>query len=155
MMQEEFSALYKAIAIAVFMVFVVMAAQFESPKFSFMVMTTILSSLVGSFAFEGIYDHQHDFLLGFLVLVEPLSITVSSMYGYGNQYRMTMDLDCLIEAGATRLRPILMMSGHPVHDSNGPCHWQQRFHHPGCGNIGGPTAGAGGVVHLDLAAEWQ
>ena len=41
MMAEEFSALYQAIAVAVFLVFVVMAAQFESPKFSFMVMTTI------------------------------------------------------------------------------------------------------------------
>ena len=49
MMQEEFSGLYNAIAVAVFLIFVVMAAQFESPKFSFMVMTTIPFSLVGSF----------------------------------------------------------------------------------------------------------
>ena len=48
MMKSEFS-LYRAIAIAVFLVFVVMAAQFESVKFSIMVMTTILFSLVGSF----------------------------------------------------------------------------------------------------------
>ena len=40
-MNEEFSSLGQAIAIAVFLVFVVMAAQFESPKFSIMVMTTI------------------------------------------------------------------------------------------------------------------
>lgn len=33
MMQEEFSALYQAIAVAVFLVFVVMAALFESPNF--------------------------------------------------------------------------------------------------------------------------
>ena len=32
--QEEFSALYGAIGTAVFLIFVVMAAQFESPKFS-------------------------------------------------------------------------------------------------------------------------
>ena len=49
MMQEEFSGLYNAIAVAVFLIFVVMSAQFESPKFSFMVMTTIPFSLVGSF----------------------------------------------------------------------------------------------------------
>ena len=41
MMKSEFSSLYRAIAIAVFLVFVVMAAQFESVKFSIMVMTTI------------------------------------------------------------------------------------------------------------------
>ena len=40
-MMEEFANLGGAIAIAVFLVFVVMAAQFESPKFSLMVMTTI------------------------------------------------------------------------------------------------------------------
>ena len=32
MMQEEFGSLYSAIAIAVFLVFVVMASQFESVK---------------------------------------------------------------------------------------------------------------------------
>lgn len=41
MMNEEFASLGQAIATAVFLVFVVMAAQFESPKFSIMVMTTI------------------------------------------------------------------------------------------------------------------
>ena len=35
-MNEEFASLFQAIAVAVFLVFVVMAAQFESPKFSFM-----------------------------------------------------------------------------------------------------------------------
>ena len=42
---------FQAIAIAVFLVFVVMAAQFESPKFSIMVMTTIPFALIGSFGF--------------------------------------------------------------------------------------------------------
>ena len=36
MMNEEFASLGQAIATAVFLVFVVMAAQFESPKFSIM-----------------------------------------------------------------------------------------------------------------------
>ena len=48
-MNEEFSALYKAIGTAVFLIFVVMAAQFESPRYSFMVMTTIPFSLIGAF----------------------------------------------------------------------------------------------------------
>ena len=49
MMNEEFSSLYQAIAVAVFLIFVVMAAQFESVKFSVMVITTIPFRLVGSF----------------------------------------------------------------------------------------------------------
>lgn len=113
MMQEEFSALYKAIAIAVFMVFVVMAAQFESPKFSFMVMTTIPFSLVGSFGLlkvTGVTISMTS-LLGFLVLVGTVVNNGILYVDTVNQYRMTMDLKtALIEAGATRLRPILMTS---------------------------------------------
>ena len=55
-MVEEFSGLGGAIAIAVFLVFVVMAAQFESPKFSLMVMTTIPFSLIGSFGLLYLVD---------------------------------------------------------------------------------------------------
>lgn len=113
MMQEEFSALYQAIAIAVFMVFVVMAAQFESPKFSFMVMTTIPFSLVGSFGLlklTGVSISMTS-LLGFLILVGTVVNNGILYVDTVNQYRMTMDLKtALIEAGATRLRPILMTS---------------------------------------------
>ncbi|SFS21729.1 efflux RND transporter permease subunit [Enterocloster citroniae] len=113
MMQEEFSALYQAIAIAVFMVFVVMSAQFESPKFSFMVMTTIPFSLVGSFGLlklTGVSISMTS-LLGFLILVGTVVNNGILYVDTVNQYRMTMDLKtALIEAGATRLRPILMTS---------------------------------------------
>ena len=113
MMQEEFSALYRAIAIAVFMVFVVMSAQFESPKFSFMVMTTIPFSLVGSFGLlklTGVTISMTS-LLGFLILIGTVVNNGILYVDTVNQYRMTMDLKTsLIEAGATRLRPILMTS---------------------------------------------
>lgn len=71
MMAEEFSALYQAIAVAVFLVFVVMAAQFESPKFSFMVMTTIPFSLVGSFGLLKLTGTTISMtsILGFLILI--------------------------------------------------------------------------------------
>lgn len=41
MMTETFTAIGKAIAAAVFLVFLVMAMQFESPKYSLMVMLSI------------------------------------------------------------------------------------------------------------------
>lgn len=71
MMNEEFSSLGQAIAIAVFLVFVVMAAQFESPKFSIMVMTTIPFSLIGAFGLLWLADSPISMvsLLGFLMLV--------------------------------------------------------------------------------------
>ena len=113
MMQEEFSGLYNAIAVAVFLIFVVMAAQFESPKFSFMVMTTIPFSLVGSFGLlklSGVSMSMTS-ILGFLILVGTVVNNGILYVDTVNQYRMEMPLTkALIEAGATRMRPILMTS---------------------------------------------
>lgn len=110
-MAEEFSALAGAIALAVFLIFVVMAAQFESPKFSIMVMTTIPFSLIGSFGLMFLANATISMpsLLGFLMLVGTVVNNGILYVDTANQYRSDMDRDtALIEAGATRLRPILM-----------------------------------------------
>ena len=117
MMAEEFSSLYNAIAVAVFLVFVVMAAQFESPKFSFMVMTTIPFSLVGSFGLLKLTGTTISMtsILGFLILIGTVVNNGILYVDTVNQYRMTMDLKtALVEAGATRLRPILMTSSTTI-----------------------------------------
>ena len=110
-MQEEFTSLFKAIATAIFLIFIVMAAQFESPKFSLMVMTTIPFSLIGSFGFlaaAGVAISMPS-LLGFLMLIGTVVNSGILYVDTVNQYRSTMDKrTALIEAGATRLRPILM-----------------------------------------------
>lgn len=111
MMNEEFGALGEAILLAAFLVFVVMAAQFESPKFSFMVMTTIPFSLIGSFGLLWLTDVSISMpsLLGFLMLVGTVVNNGILYVDTVNQYRTSMDMKAaLIEAGATRLRPILM-----------------------------------------------
>ena len=113
MMQEEFSGLYNAIAVAVFLIFVVMAAQFESPKFSFMVMTTIPFSLVGSFGLLKLTGVSMSMtsILGFLILVGTVVNNGILYVDTVNQYRMEMPLrKALIEAGATRMPPIMMTS---------------------------------------------
>lgn len=110
-MNEEFSAIFGAIATAVFLIFVVMAMQFESLKFSLMVMVTIPFSLIGSFGMLWLADSAISMisLVGFLMLVGTV-VNAGILYvDTVNQYRNTMDRDtALIEAGATRLRPILM-----------------------------------------------
>lgn len=111
MMYEEFGNLFNAILIAIFLIFVVMAAQFESPKFSVMVMTTIPFSLIGAFSFLFYTNVSISMpsLLGFLMLVGNVVNNGILYVDTVNQYRETMDLKtALIEAGATRLRPILM-----------------------------------------------
>lgn len=110
-MLEEFTALFGAIATAVFLVFVVMAAQFESPKFSLMVMTTIPFALIGSFGLLYVTDVSISMasLLGFLMLTGTVVNNGILYVDTVNQYRQSMDMNtALIEAGATRLRPILM-----------------------------------------------
>lgn len=108
---EELGNLLKAILTAVFLIFVVMAAQFESPKFSLMVMTTIPFSLIGSFGLlkaTGMAINMPS-LLGFLMLIGTV-VNAGILYvDTANQNRSSMDKEtALIEAGATRLRPILM-----------------------------------------------
>ena len=110
-MNEEFSALYKAIGTAVFLIFVVMAAQFESPRYSFMVMTTIPFSLIGAFGLLFLTNCKISMvsLIGFLMLIGTVVNNGILFVDTANQYRETMDMDtALIEAGATRIRPILM-----------------------------------------------
>ena len=111
MMNEEFGSLFSAIGYAVFLVFVVMAAQFESPKFSVMVMTTIPFSLIGSFGLLWLMDVKISMpsLLGFMILVGTVVNNGILYVDTVNQYRETMDMNtALVEAGATRMRPILM-----------------------------------------------
>ena len=110
-MQEEFSALFGAIGTAIFLVFVVMAAQFESPRYSFMVMTTIPFSLIGSFSLLYLTDVDISMvtLVGFLMLVGTVVNNGILYVETANQYKATMPLKkALIEAGATRIRPMLM-----------------------------------------------
>ena len=110
-MKEEFADLFRSIAMAVFLVFVVMAAQFESTRFSFMVMTTIPFSLIGSFGLLWLFDAALSMtsLLGFLMLIGTVVNNGILYVDTVNQYRQEMPLDkALVESGATRLRPILM-----------------------------------------------
>lgn len=108
---EELTSLLTAIILAIFLVFVVMAAQFESPRFSFMVMTTIPFSLIGAFGllfFTGC-ELSMVVLLGFLMLVGTVVNSGILYVDTVNQYKEEMPLEeAMIEAGATRLRPILM-----------------------------------------------
>jgi HAE1 family hydrophobic/amphiphilic exporter-1 len=111
MLVEEFTAIGKAIAVAVFLIFLVMAMQFESPTFSLMVMLSIPFSLIGSFFLLFISGSTLDMtaLMGVLMLV---GIVVNNGILYvdtTNQLRETMPLnEALIESGHIRLRPILM-----------------------------------------------
>ncbi|MDD3369534.1 MAG: efflux RND transporter permease subunit [Lachnospiraceae bacterium] len=111
MMMEELMSIFKAIIIAVFLVFLVMAMQFESPKFSMMVMICIPFSLIGSFFLLTLTRATLSMtsMMGFLML---MGIVVNNGILYvdsTNQLRHTMTVeDALVKTGMIRLRPILM-----------------------------------------------
>ena len=111
MQDDMFGDMGKAIATALFLVFLVMAMQFESPKFSLMVMLSIPFSLIGAFGL--VFISGTDFsmvgLMGVLTLVGTV-VNNGILYVDGvNMLRRRMDIeDALIESGKTRLRPILI-----------------------------------------------
>ncbi len=111
MMVESFTALGWAIAAAMFLVFLVMAMQFESPKYSLMVMLSIPFSLIGSLGLLFITGEPISMtsLLGIMMLV-GIVVNNGILYVDGvNELRMRMPVeDALIRSGQTRLRPILM-----------------------------------------------
>lgn len=111
MMADEFKSLGTAIAVAVFLVFVVMAMQFESARFSFMVMATIPFAMIGALGFLWLFNLEISMtsLMGFLILVGTAVNNGILYVDTVDQKRQEMGLDeALIEAGVIRLRPILM-----------------------------------------------
>lgn len=112
-MYEEFSALLTAILTAAFLVFLVMAMQFESPRFSLVVMMCVPFSLIGSFIFLFIFRKTLSLpsLMGFLMLVG--TVVNNGILFIDTTERLRQDEGFAIEgalakAGAMRLRPILM-----------------------------------------------
>jgi len=111
MMGEELGALGGALITGIFLVFIVMAIQFESPKYSAMVMTSIPFSLIGSFGLLFAADCPIDMvsMLGFLMLVGTVVNNGILYVETVNQLLGEMPLDrALVEAGAIRMRPIFM-----------------------------------------------
>ena len=111
MIMEEFTSLGTALVVAVLLVFMVMAMQFESPRYSLMVMVCIPFSLIGSFGLMMISGCSLSMTsaLGFLLLVGTVVNNGILYVDTTNEYKKTMSVrDALILTGKTRLRPILM-----------------------------------------------
>ena len=110
-MMEEFTALLGAIAAAIFLVFMVMAMQFESVRFSLIVMICIPFSLIGSMLLLLVsrVTLSMPSMMGFLMLVGIVINNGILFIDTANRMRASMDAEtALIYAGRTRMRPILM-----------------------------------------------
>ncbi len=114
MMKEEFMAIAEAILIAVFLVFMVMAIQFESMLYSLLIMLCIPFSLVGSILLLFLTGVKISMvsLMGVLMLA---GIVVNNGIIYVDTANLLrsegMEINtALVETGKSRLRPILMTS---------------------------------------------
>lgn len=111
MLNDEFASIFTAILTSVFLIFLVMAMQFESPRFSLMVMISIPFALVGSFSLMYVSGQALSMvsLMGVLMLV---GIVVNNGILYVdtvNRLKEEMELEeALVQSGQLRLRPILM-----------------------------------------------
>ncbi|MCD8249435.1 MAG: efflux RND transporter permease subunit, partial [Lachnospiraceae bacterium] len=110
-MNEMFGSMGTAIATALFLVFLVMAMQFESPKYSLMVMISIPFSLIGAFLLIFITGQAISItsLMGVLTLVGTV-VNNGILYVDGvaeAQKEMPFE-DAVVESGKMRLRPMLM-----------------------------------------------
>ncbi|MCR5232378.1 MAG: efflux RND transporter permease subunit [Lachnospiraceae bacterium] len=111
MMKDEFRRIAVAIASAVFLVFLVMAMQFESPRFSLMVMMSIPFSLIGSIGLLFITRSSltANALLGVLMLVGIVVNDGILFVDTTNEFKKSNRIEeALARSGEIRLRPILM-----------------------------------------------
>jgi hydrophobic/amphiphilic exporter-1 (mainly G- bacteria), HAE1 family len=111
-MQASFQSLLIALALAVFLVYLVMASQFESLLHPFLIMFSIPLALVG--AVYAIYlTGTTVSVIVFIGLIMLVGIVVSNaivLIDRVNQLRQrgVAKFDALMEGGLTRLRPIVM-----------------------------------------------
>ena len=111
-MQTSLKSLYFALALAVFLVYVVMASQFESFLHPFVIMFTIPLALIGVVATLWAFELPISVVvfLGIIVLAGIVVNNAIVLVDYVNQLRRNgvEKMEALVQAGQVRLRPILM-----------------------------------------------
>ncbi|KYZ77603.1 acriflavin resistance protein [Anaerosporomusa subterranea] len=112
MMQESFAEIGKALVLAIILIYMVLAAEFESFVHPLTIMLSLPFSLVG--AILGLLVAAKTInimaLIGVIMLMGLVTKNAILLVDYTNQLRANgMEVvEALVEAGAVRLRPILM-----------------------------------------------
>lgn len=112
--RKAFESLGQAIFLAILLVYMIMAAQFENLLQPLIIMLTVPMGLIGAFAFLLLFGHSLNIIsgIGFLVLVGIGVNDAIVKVEYANQKRRNglSIREALLEASRVRLRPILMTS---------------------------------------------
>lgn len=112
-MTEAFSGLFMALALAILLVYMVMAAQFESLLQPFIIMFSIPLSFIGVFLTLFLSRNTINVtgLIGVIMLVGIVVNNAIVLLDHINQNRDTWEgslKELIVDAGKNRLRPILM-----------------------------------------------
>ncbi len=110
-MMEMFRSLFKALFVAIALVFLVLAAQFESMSMAFIVMMAIPFAMTGAFVAMFLTNTRMSLtsLLGLVLLVGTVVNNSILLVEFINQNKLSMGrAEALVAAGKQRLRPILM-----------------------------------------------
>ena len=113
-MQESFQSMQFALALAIFLVYLVMASQFESLIHPFVILFTIPLALVGAVLALFVTGTTINIvaLIGVIMLAGIVVNNAIVLVDLINQLRAEGKerIEAIMEAGAARLRPILMTS---------------------------------------------
>ncbi len=113
-MKESFDNMTQALILAIIMIFMVLAAQFESFLHPFTIMVSLPLSIIGAFG-ALLLTRQTLSMISFIGLIMLMGLVTKNailLVDQANQRRSSglAVREALIEAGAVRLRPILMTS---------------------------------------------
>ncbi len=116
-MMDVFGDLLTALVVAILLVFLILAAQFESITMPFIVVMAIPFAMSGAFLALFITNTSLSMtsFLGLIVLVGTVVNNSILLVEFINQNKKIMGRDeALVQAGSLRLRPILMSAGTTV-----------------------------------------
>ena len=117
-METSLNSLKLALALAIFLVYVVMAIQFESILHPFIIMFTIPLAMIGVIVFLYLFNIPVSVMvfLGMIILAGIVVNNAIVLVDYINRLRERgMDkVTAIVEAGKVRLRPIMMTTATTV-----------------------------------------
>ena len=112
-MEEAFNSLFLVLIVAILLVYMIMASQFESLVYPFIVMFSMPIAITGGIL--GLFITGSTItvvsFMGFIMLVGMVVNNAIVLIDYTNQIMEQKNIKCeeaLLEAGPNRLRPILM-----------------------------------------------
>lgn len=117
-METSFNSMRMAIGLAIFMVYLVMASQFESLLHPMVILFSVPFSLIGVLATLYVFDVTISIvvLIGVILLAGIVVNNAIILVDYTNQLRRAgmAKVEALQKAGRVRLRPILMTTSTTV-----------------------------------------